>query len=59
MATKKKKVPKVRNHLAKAVRDPNGLFRPKTERDKSKYYRKEKHKKADYSNKEYPPFLLV
>jgi hypothetical protein len=59
MATKKKKVPKVRNHLAREVRDPNGMFRPKAERDKSKYCRKAKHKKADYSVKEYPPFLLV
>jgi hypothetical protein len=36
--------PKARNMLAKAVRDPMGAFRPKAERDRTKYTRKTKHK---------------
>ena len=41
-----KKQPKiqVRNKLARAVRDPQGMFRPKAERDRTKYTRKNKHK---------------
>jgi hypothetical protein len=41
-----KKQPKiqVRNKLARAVRDPQGMFRPKAERDRTKYSRKTKHK---------------
>lgn len=35
----------VRNRLAKAVRDPQGAFRPKSERDRTKYTRKKKHPK--------------
>lgn len=38
---------KPRNKLARAVRDPQGMFRPKAERDRTKYTRKAKHKKAD------------
>lgn len=41
------KVPKPRNVLAFAVRDPKGAFRPKTERDRSKYSRKVKHNKQE------------
>lgn len=37
--------PKVRNWAAKAVRDPQGLFRPRSEVDRTKYTRKVKHKK--------------
>jgi len=37
------KTPKARSKLAKAVRDPQGAFRPKTERDRTKYTRKVKH----------------
>lgn len=36
--------PKPRNWVARAVRDPQGLFRPKSERDRTKYSRKTKHK---------------
>lgn len=39
--------PKARNSLARAVRDPQGAFRPKAEVDRTKYSRKVKHKKAD------------
>ena len=39
--------PKARNKLARAVRDPQGMFRPNAERDRTKYSRKLKHKKAD------------
>jgi hypothetical protein len=38
---------KVRNKLARAVRDPQGMFRPKSERVRTKYTRKSKHKKAE------------
>lgn len=39
---------KPRNHVARAVRDPQGLFRPKAERDRTKYTRRKKHpKKVD------------
>ena len=41
---KKQKTIKVRNKLARAVRDPQGMFRPKAERDRTKYTRKIKHK---------------
>jgi hypothetical protein len=37
---------KPRNLVARAVRDPQGMFRPKAERDRTKYNRKEKHKKV-------------
>jgi hypothetical protein len=40
----KQKTIKVRNKLARAVRDPQGMFRPKAERDRTKYTRKTKHK---------------
>lgn len=40
------KNPKPRNSLARAVRDPQGAFRPKSERDRTKFNRKVKHKKA-------------
>ena len=36
---------KPRNFVAKAVRDPQGAFRPKSERDRTKYTRKAKHPK--------------
>ena len=39
--------PKARNKLARAVRDPQGAFRPKAERDRTKYTRKVKHRKGD------------
>lgn len=39
--------PKQRNWVAKAVRDPQGLFRPRSERDRTKFSRKVKHKKAE------------
>jgi len=45
--TIKVKKPKARSALARAVRDPNGAFRPKSERDRTKYTRKVKHKKGD------------
>jgi len=35
---------KQRNWVAKAVRDPQGLFRPRSERDRTKFSRKKKHK---------------
>jgi len=38
---------KVRNKIARAVRDPQGMFRPKTERDRTKYQRKPKHPKKE------------
>jgi len=37
--------PKQRNWVAKAVRDLDGPYRPKTERDKTKSTRKPKHRK--------------
>jgi hypothetical protein len=40
--------PKQRNWVAKVVRDPDGPFRPKSERDKSKFKRKPKHPKRDH-----------
>jgi len=36
---------KIRNPLARAVRDPQGAFRARAERDRTKFTRKEKHKK--------------
>ena len=42
----KKPSVKIRNKLARAVRDPQGMFRPKAERDRTKYTRKAKHKKV-------------
>ena len=38
--------PKVRNWVAKQVRDPDGPFRPKSERDRTKFSRKKKHPKV-------------
>ena len=35
--------PKPRNWAAKSVRDPDGPYRPKTERDRTKPTRKPKH----------------
>lgn len=40
------KVPKPRNAVARAVRDPQGAFRPKTEVLRNRYTRKQKHKKV-------------
>ena len=39
--------PKIRNWAAKAVRDLDGPFRPKVERDRSKVRRKPKHRNRD------------
>ena len=39
--------PKQRNWVAKAVRNLDGPYRPKTERDRTKWTRKVKHKKGD------------
>jgi hypothetical protein len=39
--------PKARNKLARAVRDPQGAFRPKAERDRTKYTRKTKHRNQE------------
>lgn len=44
--TIKLKTPKARNSLARAVRDPQGAFCARTERDRTKYTRKQKHKKV-------------
>ena len=44
--TIKLKAPKARNKVARAVLDPQGAFRPKAERDRTKYNRKQKHKKS-------------
>jgi len=38
---------KKRNPLVKELRDPQGLYTAKVERDRSKYTRKTKHKKKD------------
>ena len=38
--------PKVRNWVAKQVRDPDGPYRPRSERDKTKYSRRKKHPKV-------------
>lgn len=40
--------PKQRNWVAKAVRNLDGPFRPKAERDRSKFRRKPKHVKRDF-----------
>ena len=41
--------PKQRNWVAKVVRDPDGPYRPRSERDRSKYSRRPKHpKQVDY-----------
>jgi hypothetical protein len=41
--------PKQRNWVAKAVRDLDGPYRPKAERDRTKFCRKPKHpKREDY-----------
>lgn len=45
--TIKVKVPKARNALALAVLAPQSAFRPKSERDRTKYSRKMKHKKGE------------
>ena len=39
--------PKRRNWVAKVVRDLDGPFRPKSERDKTKFRRKPKHPKRE------------
>lgn len=44
----KLQAPKARNAMALAVLDPKSIFRPKSERDKTKYNRKVKHKKAGF-----------
>lgn len=46
--TIKLKTPKARNALALAVLDPKSAFRPKSERDRTKYTRKVKHRKGDF-----------
>lgn len=38
--------PKIRNWVARAVRDPQGDFRPRSEKDRTKYSRKIKHPKS-------------
>ena len=38
--------PKVRNWAAKAVRSPDGPYRPRSERVKTKYSRRKKHPKV-------------
>jgi hypothetical protein len=45
--TIKLKQPKQRNLIARAVLDPNGLFRAKSERDRSKFNRKVKHRNQE------------
>ena len=45
--TIKLKQPKQRNLVARAVLDPNGLFRAKCERDRSKFNRKVKHRNQE------------
>jgi len=48
--SKKTKI-QIRNPIARAVRDPQGAYRPKAERDRTKYSRKKKHpKKVDLSS---------
>tara|TARA_B100001057_G_scaffold384627_1_gene391158 strand:+ start:2382 stop:2540 length:159 start_codon:yes stop_codon:yes gene_type:complete len=42
---KKEDVKAPRNFVAMIVRDPNGNFRPTTQKVKTKYNRKVKHKK--------------
>lgn len=44
MKTKGKLKP--RNFVARAVRDPQGPFRARSERDRTKYTRNTKHKKS-------------
>ena len=44
MKIKTKKL-KPRNSAARACRDPQGPFRPRSERDRTKYSRKAKHPK--------------
>lgn len=46
--TIKIQAPKARNLLAQSVLDPKSIFRPRAERDRSKYSRKVKHKKGDF-----------
>lgn len=46
--TVKIQAPKARNVLALSVLDPKSIFRPKAERDRTKYSRKTKHKKGDF-----------
>lgn len=48
--TIKLKTPKARNALALAVLAPQSAFRPKTERDRTKYTRKTKHKKGNLND---------
>lgn len=44
--TVKLKAPKARNLVARAVRDPQGPFTKRVERDRTKYTRKAKHPKG-------------
>lgn len=44
---RKPQAPKRRNWVAKTVRDLDGPYRPKIERDKTQPYRKPKHPKKD------------
>jgi len=37
---------RIKSKILKAVRDPQSIFRPKVYRDRTKYTRKIKHKKA-------------
>jgi hypothetical protein len=46
-STRRPQAPKVRNFEAKAVRDPQGPFRPKKFKDKTKN-KKPKHNKIDW-----------
>lgn len=39
--------PKRRNWVAKSVRDLDGPYRPRAERDRTKFRRKPKHRKQD------------
>ncbi len=45
--TIKLKQPKQRNLVARAVLDPNSPFRAKSERDRTKYNRKVKHRNKE------------
>jgi hypothetical protein len=44
--TIKIQAPKARNLMALAVLDPKSVFRPRSERDRTKYNRKVKHRKG-------------
>jgi len=45
--TVKLKMPKSRNLVALAVLDPQSVFRPRSERDRTQYRRKQKHPKRE------------